>query len=123
LTAASKIPAAQLGVLQASGAKVAAGQAQLVALSKVPAADLAYVSKYASLNEPKVQKLLTDVSNAKAKSPKQWQHYFWIAVGGEVVFIPLIFLLTGFWSPKKAREKEEEHERWVEAELAKLSAS
>ena len=106
LTAASKIPAAQLAVLQASGAKVAAGQAQLVALGKVPASDIA---------------LLKDAQAASAKSPKQWQHYFWIAVGGEVVFIPLIFLLTGFWSPKKAREKEEEHERWVEAELAKLA--
>jgi len=121
LTKAASIPAAQLAVLQASGAKVAAGQAQLVALGKVPAADLAFVSKYAALNEPKVQKALTDVQKAAHDSPKQWQHYFWIAVGGEVVFIPLIWLLTGFWSPRKAKEAEEEHERMVEAELAKLS--
>ena len=37
------------------------------------------------------------------------------------MFIPLIWLLTGFWSPKKAKQKEQEHEAWVEAELAKLS--
>ena len=62
----------------------------------------------------------TKVAKAAADSPKQWQHYFWIAVGGEVVFIPLIWLLAGFWSPKRARENEEEHERWLQAELAKL---
>jgi len=106
LTAASKIPPAQLAVLSASGAKVAAGKAQLEALAKIPASDLG---------------ILKSAQKAAADSPKQWQHYFWIAVGGEVVFIPLIWLLTGFWSPKKAKEAEEEHERMVEEELAKLS--
>ena len=39
---------------------------------------------------------------------------------GEIVFIPLIFLMAGYWSAARARRAEEEHERWVEAELAKL---
>ena len=64
--------------------------------------------------------MLKDASKAAEASPKQWRNYFWIAVGGEVVFIPLIFLLAGFWSPKRAREHEREHEAMVEAELAKL---
>lgn len=115
------IPTDQLLLLQQSGAKVQAAQASLVALGKVPPADLAYVSKYASLAEPKVQKILTDVKKAAEESPKQWRNYFYIAVGGEVVFIPLIFLLTGFWSPRKARKQEEEHEALVDAELAKLA--
>jgi ACS family D-galactonate transporter-like MFS transporter len=99
------IPVNQLLVLQKSGPKVLAGQQRLVALGKVPAADLA---------------VLKEASKAAEASPKQWRNYFWIAVGGEVVFIPLIFLLAGFWSPKRAREHEREHEAMVEAELAKL---
>ena len=38
------------------------------------------------------------------------------------MFIPLIFLMAGFWSPRRARQAEEEHEALVEAELAKLGA-
>ncbi|MDT4950705.1 MAG: hypothetical protein QOJ37_3300 [Pseudonocardiales bacterium] len=115
------IPVPQLLLLQTSGQKVIDAQKTLQALGKVPPADLAFLSKYAALNEPKVQAVLTEVQKAAEESPKQWQHYFWIAVGGEIVFIPLIFLLTGFWSPKKARRAETEHEAWVDAELAKLS--
>ncbi|MBN9619348.1 MAG: MFS transporter, partial [Actinobacteria bacterium] len=114
------IPVAQLLLLQSSGNKVVGAQNALLALAKVPAADTAFLQKYASLNEPKVQQILTDVQKAAKDSPKQWQHYFWIAVGGEVVFIPLIFLLVGYWSPKRAREAEREHEAMVERELAKL---
>ena len=101
----ASVPIDQLLLLQKSGPKVVAAQAKLVALGKVPASDLA---------------VLKDASKAAEASPRQWRNYFWIAVGGEVVFIPLIFLLVGFWSPKKAREHEREHEAMVEAELAKL---
>jgi len=36
------------------------------------------------------------------------------------VFIPLIFLMAGRWSPRRAREDAEEHERLVQQELAAL---
>jgi ACS family D-galactonate transporter-like MFS transporter len=39
-----------------------------------------------------------------------------------VVFIPLIFLLVGYWSPRRARQAEEEHEAMVERELAQLQS-
>jgi hypothetical protein len=68
-------------------------------------------------------KILQDASQAAKDSPKQWRNYFWIAVGGEVVFIPMIFLLVGVWSPKRARKLEEEHEAMVQAELAKLQGA
>ncbi|MGH8862809.1 MAG: MFS transporter, partial [Jatrophihabitantaceae bacterium] len=123
ITELRSIPIPQLLTVQANGPKVLASAAQLKALGVVPAADLAFLGKYGpSLQNPKVVAILTKVKNAADNSPKQWQHYYWIAVGGEIVFIPLIFLLAGFWSPRKAREKEEEHERWVEAELAKLGS-
>ena len=99
------IPVPQLLLLQQSGQKVLTAQSQLVALGKVPASDLA---------------ILKDAQHAASDSPKQWRNYFWIAVGGEIVFIPLIFLLAGFWSPKRARQAEREHEELVERELANL---
>jgi ACS family D-galactonate transporter-like MFS transporter len=68
-----------------------------------------------------LQKEAPGVQKAAKDSPKQWQKYFWISVGGEVVFIPLIFVMAGFWDPRKAKQKEQEHEVWVEAELAKLA--
>ena len=94
-------------LLQQSGSKVSAAKDHLVALGKIPASDTA---------------LLKDAQRAAADSPKQWQHYFWIAVGGEIVFIPLIFLLAGAWSPATARRKEREHNELVEQELAKLGS-
>lgn len=102
LAGAQKIPPAQL---QADGAKATDAKNQLAALGEIPASDM---------------KVLKDAQKAKADSPKQWQKYFWIAVGGQVVFIPLIWLLTGFWSPRRAKKAEEEHEAMVQAELARL---
>ena len=58
-----------------------------------------------------------------AKSPKQWQDWFWVCVAGMVLFIPTIFLNRGRWSPKKAREDEKEHEDDVAEELKELVGS
>ena len=123
----AKIPIPQLLLLQQSGQKVLNAQAALVALGKVPASDLAFLKKYAALSDPKVQADLKylqanapSVVKAAHDSPRQWQHYFWIAVGGEVVFIPLIWLLVGYWRPSRAKQAEAEHEAMVERELAHL---
>jgi hypothetical protein len=112
----------KLGVDQAT----AIGDLQAVAT--VPRADLLFVAKYGpALQDPKVQSALKylqanapGVQKAVKDSPHQWQAYFWIAIGGEIVFIPLIWLLVGYWSPKRAKQAEEEHEAMVERELAKL---
>jgi MFS family permease len=63
------------------------------------------------------------VQRAAADSPEQWRTYFFIGVAGQVVFIPLIFLMAGFWSPRKAKIAEEEHEAMVRAELARLRSA
>jgi ACS family D-galactonate transporter-like MFS transporter len=102
------IPVQQLQLLQKSGPAVLKAQSQLAALGKVPASALA---------------TLKDAQDAANDSPEQWRNYFWIAVGGEVVFIPLIFLLAGFWSPRRAREAERAHDAMVERELARLHNS
>lgn len=124
------IPPQQLALLQQSGQKVITAGDQLRALAAVPPADLAFLDKYGtSLQNPKVQANLKflqanapGVLKAAKDSPKQWQKYFWIAVAGQVVFIPLIFLMAGFWSPRRAKRFEQEHEEFVESELEKLHA-
>ena len=60
------------------------------------------------------------VQAAAAKNPTQWQHWWWVCLGGEAVFIPFIFLMAGRWSPRKAREDVEAHERMISEELAQL---
>ena len=122
------IPVSQLLVLQSSGTKVVQAGAALTALSKVPAADLAFLNTYGTaLQDAKVQAALRylqtnapSVQSAAKHSPGQWRDYFWIAVGGEIAFIPLVFVMAGYWDPRRARRYEREHEAWLEAELAKL---
>jgi MFS family permease len=111
----ASVPTSQLLVLQANGPKVAAAATQLKALGS-PGPNVQSALQYLQANAADVQK-------AAADSPKQWQNYFWIAVGGEVVFIPLIFVMAGYWDPRKAKRAEQEHEAWVTAELAKLGSS
>ncbi|MGH3413524.1 MAG: MFS transporter [Marmoricola sp.] len=104
-----------------------AAQARLVALGQVPRADLVFLAKYGKpLQDPKVQKALKylqanapQVEKAAADSPGQWRTYWWVAVGGEVVFIPLIWMLTGYWDPRRARREAAEHEAWVREQLAR----
>jgi formate-dependent nitrite reductase membrane component NrfD len=84
---------------------------QLTALAAVPKADLAYLQEHG----PQVQA-------AAAAAPGQWKNWWWVCVGGQVVFIPLILLMAGRWSPRRAREDAAEHERLVQDEMAKLEA-
>lgn len=84
----------------------------------MPAADTAFLATWGPrLNDPKTQAALQTlqanapgVLQAKHDAPKQWQHYFYIGLADEVVFIPLIFVMAGFWDPRKARKQRLEHE-------------
>jgi MFS family permease len=71
---------------------------------------------YLSAHQTQLNALLSGV----AKSPKQWQHWFWVCIGGMVLFIPTIFLGRGRWSPKRARQDEDEHQDDVANELKEL---
>jgi MFS family permease len=64
----------------------------------------------------------TAVLNAKAKTPGQWKHWYWVCFGGIVFFLLCIPVLRGRWSPAAARRDEEEHEAMVDAELAAMHA-
>jgi len=103
---------------------------RLVALGSVPASDLAFLAHYGpALENPKVQSVLRYLQHEgpvvqadQRRSVGQWQRYFWVAVAGQVVFLPLIFVMAGEWDPRRAREREAAHRRQVEAELARLGA-
>jgi len=73
---------------------------------------------YLSANQAHLNKL----QQGLAKSPDQWKRWFWVDFGGMVLFIPLIFLTKGRWSPRRAKEDADEHERAVAAELARIAS-
>ncbi|MBV9794603.1 MAG: MFS transporter [Actinobacteria bacterium] len=96
-------------IAQKEGVSVPVATAKLIALTKVPKADLAYLQAHGAA-----------VENASKAAAGQWKNWWWVAVGGEVVFIPLIFLMTGRWDPRRARRDAAAHEQRVQEELAAL---
>ena len=90
------------------------GAANLLTLSKI-APDLRFLQR--------VGPHLLALQQAVAAAPSQWQHWWWVDLGGLVAFVPPIFLLRGRWRPKRARQDYEEHERHVREELAQLELS
>ena len=96
-------------IAQKEQVPVPVATARLIALSKVPAADTAFLAAHG-----------VQVENASKAAAGQWKNWWWVAVGGEVVFIPLIFLMTGRWDPRRARQDAAAHEQRVQQELAAL---
>ncbi len=80
--------------------------ADLTAAQKIPAADLAFIQEH--------------VAGPSADAPGQWRAWWWVCVGGVIVFLPFVLVMAGEWSPKKAREEAERHEQAVAAELAAM---
>jgi len=130
LQALATVPQADLALLAADSSAVQSAAAQLTALGNVPAADLALVAQYGpGLQDPKVvaelkylQANAPAVQAAAKQSPIQWQHWWWICFAAQLVFLPFVWLLTGRWSPKKARQDAQEHADKVDRELAALAA-
>jgi MFS family permease len=99
--------------LQASG--VAASPADAVQrllqlkAQPVPADDLSFLQQHGA-----------EVKQAQADNPKQWSNWWWVCFGAQLFFLPFVFVLTGRWSPRRARQDEVEHEQAVARELAAL---
>ena len=129
LQALGQVPPADLAFLGANGTAVQTAAAKLTALGAVPADDLKFLSTYgAGLKDPKVvatlQYLQTEapiVQKAAKDSPGQWQTWWWICFAGQIVFLPFIWLMTGRWSPAKAREDAKAHDGAVSRELAAIA--
>jgi MFS transporter, ACS family, D-galactonate transporter len=64
-----------------------------------------------------------DVAKAAEDNPHQWQTWWWVCIAGQVLFLPFVFVMSGRWSPRKAREDERAHEEMVQRELAALQGS
>jgi len=83
---------------------------RLLAARAVPPSDRAYLAAHG-----------TEVRTARKAAPVEWEHWWWVCVVGEVLFVPTIFLLVGRWLPSSARRDAEEHRELVDAELARLA--
>ncbi len=103
------IGAAVKQIAHGFGIGQAAATVRLTALAAVPRSDLVFLDEHG-----------TQVVTAAAAAPGEWKNWWWVCVGGQVVFLPLILLMSGRWSPRRAREDAEEHERLVQQELAAL---
>jgi MFS transporter, ACS family, D-galactonate transporter len=129
LQALGQVPVADLLFLNTNGKPVQDAVAQLTALGAAPAADLAFVGKYGpGLQDPKVVASLTYLSSeapivqkAVKDAPGQWQRWWWICFAGQIVFLPFIWLMTGRWSPSKARADAQAHDEAVSRELAAMA--
>jgi MFS family permease len=95
-----------------SALKVSSGQAvtRLLALKALPKADLAFLQAHGA-----------QLSAAQKSNPGQWRRWWWVCVAGELIFLPLILVMAGRWSPAAARRDADEHDRLVSAELAELA--
>jgi MFS family permease len=62
------------------------------------------------------------VQKAQKDSPGQWQDWFLICAAGQLFFIPMVFVLKGPWSPKKAKAEADAHDAAVDAELRRMAA-
>jgi MFS family permease len=109
-----------------TGANIAAAS---VALGKTFATLVKYQTQLKTLVVPYAAQLnylaahesqFLALTKGVKQSPTQWKRWFWVDVAGMVVFIPTIWLNRGRWSPKKARQDEEEHDRSVTEELDRL---
>ena len=63
------------------------------------------------------------VHQAENQAPGQWETWWWVCAAGQVVFLPLVFFMAGYWLPRKAHQEAEEHEREVDRQMDSLSGS
>jgi len=74
-------------------------------------------------NSPQLAALLhaeQKVVPAQKASGNQWKRWWWVCAAGQMVFLLSVFTMRGRWSPRAARRDFEEHEKFVESELAQL---
>jgi MFS family permease len=85
---------------------------QLTALSKIPPSVSTYMTEHGS-----------DVQTASAEAAGQWKHWWYVCFGGIIFFLLTIPLMRGRWSPRAAKQDEDEHEAMVQAELERIGAT
>lgn len=103
------IPRAVDEIARHFGVDTGAALARLEAVRNIPVADRDYLAAHSGA-----------VLAARREAPRQWQHWWWVCVGGEIAFLPTVLLLAGRWRPARARRDAEEHLRRVDEALGEL---
>jgi hypothetical protein len=86
-----------------------------------PVSDAEIAAVHAS--SPQLASLLVvekKVIPAQKASGNEWKRWWRVCIGGQLVFLVLVFFMRGRWSPRAARKDFEERERFVTSELAKF---
>lgn len=92
---------------------------QARALKEVGPADLGLVQKA----QPQLKILRehgAEVQKAAEEGPEQWRDWWLVCMGGQILFLPFVFAMKGRWSPRRAREDAEAHQRAVDLEMGRL---
>jgi len=104
-----------LGLLAYNPLAVAIDKGQPVSNSEIAAKVGIHSQNLANLLV--AEKKLVPAQNA---SPNEWKRWWWVCLGGQVVFGLLVFTMRGRWSPKAAKRDLDEHDRKIAAELARV---
>jgi MFS family permease len=99
-------------ISKAAGVSFPVATADLIAASKIPATDRKFLSIHGR-----------EVLTARAAAPREWQHWWYVCVAGELLFLPTIFLLVGRWRRSSAVADAEAHDRAVTEEFEELASS
>ncbi|GAA3713701.1 MFS transporter [Gordonia hankookensis] len=98
-----------IGAGLAATPREAAARLQQLSTDPIPPGDQAFLADHAA-----------DVEQAQSDNPGQWQIWWWICVVAQILFVPFIFVLSGRWNPRRAREDARAHETMIQRELAEL---
>ncbi|WP_067572619.1 MFS transporter [Nocardia acidivorans] len=110
IQAAQKVPVNELAVASQVGPQLTAASNDLKAVSNIPTDDQKFLADHA-----------TEAQQAAVDSAKQWRTWWWICLVAQIAFLPFVFFMSGFWSPKKAAEAAAAHDEAVEREMEALS--
>jgi len=84
------------------------------------------IAAVAAAGSPQLAQLLQQekiIVPAQKAAPQEWKNWWWVCLGGQVIFLGLVFTMRGPWSPRKAREEDEARQAQVERELAAIRAA
>ncbi|MFD0019857.1 MFS transporter [Streptomyces sp. NPDC058382] len=64
-----------------------------------------------------------EVKQASADNPGKWQTWWWVCLGGQVLFLPFVFVMSGRWRPRDARRDLRAHEEAVARQVAEMKSA
>lgn len=70
-----------------------------------------------------LQRYGTSVAQASHNNASDWQIWWWVCLACQILFVPFIFGMAGRWSPRKAREDFEAHERLMAEQKEQLTTT